>query len=244
MLHLSLFGVGGGLVLIVLGLLLHKKSMQGDFMRPGLFGITGPFGSGKGYLGACAAVKALEVGRPVFSSVSIRGGTLVSSWDEVVAVPDGSLVVLPEVDLWWNATEKEGPGDLEQWVKQLRHHGITVLWDSQHFSFVNTKFRKLTTGVWEASRQGRFHRYRLWWGTAYERRKGKPDSEVRLRRRADVMAAYDTHEDVVRHSDWSHQKGRKVAARSSLWSRAPGRRTASEKRRRTVAGPVRRDGHC
>ena len=132
----------------------------------------------------------------------------IRNWDQALDVPDNSLVLLAELQLWWPSSVAFAPEGVMAWVHQIRHHGITALWDSQHYTFVSTRIRKLTYGVWVARPYYGGHEYTLYEGAAFNER--KPDPKLRLarmkvKRKADVKAVYDTKEDVESNLAWSEK---------------------------------------
>lgn len=203
-----------GLIFGVL-VLLHRRQTKVEVARPGLWAVTGGFGAGKTYLLAWAANRALKAGRPVYANFHIQGARYLSSWLEVQAVPDDAFVALAELHLWWPVEVRVSPPGIDQWVSQLRHHKITCLWDSQHWMFVNTKFRRLTMGVWEGKKEAGGHRYSLFDAYNFGRTAKVRVARMRVRRSKAVMASYNTHEDVQGHLDWVPLA---MAQRRGSWS--------------------------
>lgn len=231
------------LLVVVLGVFLHRLTSRGDALRPGLWAVTGRMGAGKTLLLAATAVRAQKAGRIVFANIRLKGfleweafcerypftvvGTdtgrretvwlddkptgsvfvRVRNWDQVVSVPDGSLVLLAELQLWWPSRIAFGPEGVESWVHQIRHHAITCLWDSQHWTFVSTRFRKLTYGVWCARRYWGGHEYTLYEGGSFNDRKPDPTrlARTRVRRSRAAKGVYDTLEDVDSNVDWAEK---------------------------------------
>ena len=76
------FGVVAGCValcLIVVGTVLHRRMNRSDIGKAGLWGVTGPMGSGKTYLLAAMVCRAVKEGRPVFSNFPVEGAELVQT---------------------------------------------------------------------------------------------------------------------------------------------------------------------
>jgi hypothetical protein len=212
------YGIGAalvvGVVVVFVAGLWHRRITQTGFDRAGVWCISGIFGGGKSYFMAWMARRAIEKGRPVFANYHVKGATYVSTWEEVMAVRDGALVLLDELHLWWPSDALLGPAGMESWLSNVRHHGITVLWASQHYSFVGTRFRKVTRGVWFGRGQAGGHEYTLYAGHNFNPSKPHGSgrlSRMRIRRTKAVMAMYDTHEDVVENLGWMDEvtKGRR-----------------------------------
>lgn len=199
---------GLALLLVLFAVLAHRRQTRVDVDRPGLWAVVGGMGAGKTYLLSWVGCRAIRRGRPVFANYHLRGASFLSSWSEVVSVPDGAVVLLAEVQLWWPSHVRRGLPEVEGWVSQLRHHGITCLWDAQHVSFVSSRFRKLTFGVWEGRRLGFGHEYTLYTGRGFGgQRKPFRLGAMRVRRDRAVERAYDTLEDVRPNLDWAELRG-------------------------------------
>jgi len=223
--HLVKYGVvgGGGLIVIMLTMtsLLNRRQQKSDAINPGLYGVTGRMGGGKTYFMAAAAWAARKEGRPVFANFEVTGGTLVTSWREVLCVPDKSLVLLDEVHLWWPSANWNAPIEIMAWCSQLRKRGLTVLWTSQHWTFVSSRLKFLTFGVWECIRFKRGHQCTLFDGATYRpgRQAGKKDVREKMRRmylvrKVDVMDSYDTEELVAPVIEWMNDTQGKPTSRN------------------------------
>lgn len=192
-----------GLAMFGLGQVLHRGQGRRDFASPGMFAVVGRMGAGKTLLLAQAALDAGRAGRPVYANFQVRGGTLLADWQDVLAVPEGSLVLLDEVQLWWPSTAWQAPPEVLAWASQLRKRRLTLLWSSQDWSFVAKRLRLLTFGVWKASRRGgEGHRYDLWAAESFGKQNGEKLATLRMKRAAEVMASYDTLEIVAASCDW------------------------------------------
>jgi hypothetical protein len=88
------------------------------------------------------------------------------------------------------------------------------VWDSQHWTFVSLRFRKLTFGVWEGLKRAGGHQYTLFDGFGYQpnRRSSKMRlARVQVRRSKVVERSYDTFEDVVPCTRWAEgRRGRVI----------------------------------
>jgi len=205
-----------GVLFVVVGRSLHRRTSGKHVATWGVFGVTGGMGGGKTYKLTSLALKALREGRPVYSNYPVVGAELVSSWSDVLAAPDDALVVLAELQLWWPAGPSYGPPGVEEWISQLRHHRRTLVWDSQHWTFVNTRVRKLTRGVWEGRARLRGHEYTYFDGFGYVPGRSASNrlGRERVRRSRAVMDAYRTEDDVAADLDWLSSRGRRASAYS------------------------------
>jgi hypothetical protein len=219
--HLSLVAevAIGCSVVVWVGAKLWGRRMTYDDMTEdyGLFGVVGEMGSGKTYFLVWMAIRALKAGRPVFANFGIEGLTgTVSSWEELLSVPNGSLVLLSEMHLLWPLSKTAKiPQGVQTWVTQLRKRTITCIWDSQYWTQVGLMWRKLTFRVWHAEKMFRAHRYLMFDQFSYAKRgkMGKPLAKHIVKRRADVERAYDTKQVVEGFGAW--------------WDVAGGRRVVS-----------------
>jgi len=216
--------LGIAAVLVVVASLLHRKQTAVTVDKPGLWAITGRMGGGKTYFLTWVGLGAMKKGRRVFANYHLAGAELVRDWDDVVRVPDGSVVLLAELQLWWPSDVSYGPPDVEAWVHQLRHHNITCIFDTQNWTFVSTRFRKLTYGVWEGAPMAGGHTYTLYdaYGyVAHQRSTKNRTARMQVRRSKVVMAAYDTNEDVEPCLDWAEGKRRNASTRPTLRALQP-----------------------
>lgn len=213
---LALAIVGIALTVCLVGVLLHRKQTTVQVDRPGLWAVTGRMGGGKTYFLSWLGLSCMAKGRPVFANYHLKGATLLRDWADVVAVPDGSVVLLAELQLWWPSDVSYGPPDVEAWVHQIRHHKITCVFDTQNWTFVSTRFRKLAYGVWEGSPMAGGHQYTLYdaYGyVAHHTSSKKRTARMQVRRTKEVMAAYDTSEDVEPNMEWAEGKRRNTSTR-------------------------------
>lgn len=161
--------------------------------------------------------------RPVFSNVWFRGQSGSSrlcsvpahrladgsrdpecrrlhSWDELIAVPWGSVVLLDESHLWWSGVEWDVSEDLEAWVSFVRKRGVTLLCNSQSWRFTSTRLRRLTAGVWRGRRVFGFSVYSLFAPAGFDDERparARAKGRLVLVRRGSVMASYRTLEQVA-----------------------------------------------
>ena len=190
-------GVGFGLLVLV-GvpvMLLSRRSTKAQALHAGLYGVVGRMGAGKTYFMTYRGLQALEVGRLVFANYGFEGAERVRTWDEVISAPDGSLILLDEVHLWWPSAEWNVHPELAAWCSQLRKKGITCFWSSQHDSFVSTRLRRLTFGYWEGRRFRSGHRYELFDAHGFHTSTKRVKLATHYVKRSQaVMDAYDTLE--------------------------------------------------
>lgn len=207
---IGLLGVGAvALLLIGIAGILHRRQSKRDFLSPGLYGVVGRMGAGKTYLLAHCAVEAQKRGRLVFANAWFKGASKVSCWSDVLDCPDNSLILLSEVHLWWPRDAYRAPIEVAAFFSQLRKRGMTVVWDSQHETFVSTRLIKLTFGIWACKRYKVGHQYTLFDGISYTGPVAKRERLARIyvKRTKEVMAAYDTTEIVGQAVEWGDGAG-------------------------------------
>ncbi len=197
--------VGGlGVVLLIVAAVLHSIEGRRTVALYGLYGVVGLLGAGKSYMLTWFAFDARKRGRPIFDNYGVEGSTRLNSWADVLKVPDGSLVLLDEVDLWWNTLDYAAPPEIRSWFKQLRHHDITCLWATQSASFAPKMIRELSFGIFQGSKWRRGHRYicyppRLIDSMSKDK---KSITTIYLRRSKKVQRTYDTKGDVTPRREW------------------------------------------
>lgn len=202
--RLMLVGVVASLVMWLSASALHRMTSRSVMLSPGLYGVTGRMGRGKSYFLALVAYWARRGGRQVWANYPLEGAHRYSNWSEVLGVPDGSVVLMDEVQLWWASSDHAAPTEVRQWVTQLRKRKLTVIWASQDFEFVARWLRKLSFGIWECSRTGRGHVYTLVDPSQAGRSKRyqKSLSKLVVPRRRKVMRTYDTYALVEASREW------------------------------------------
>lgn len=208
--------VGGlGLLLIGLTAILRRRQVHVDSSRAGLFGVVGRMGGGKSYFLTFVALEQLRRGRMVFANYALPGSVSFaeyesgssaravefSSWDEVLRVPDGCLVIFDEVQLWWPSDAWQAPIDVRLWITTLRHRHISAYWASQSVRFVARWLRDLSFGVWECEPFKAGSRYTLFDPAVAERRGAGREylSRVVMVRKKSVISSYDSF-NTARHS--------------------------------------------
>ena len=183
---------------------LNRVTAGSVLKDPGLYGVTGRMGSGKSYLLALAAWWAMRARRQVWANYPLRGAHAYENWSEMLAAPDGALVIIDEAHLWWASGDHDAPVSVKSWITQLRKRRITCLWASQDFDFVATWLRKLSFGVWECTNTRGTHRYTL----VHPRHAGrdpkyqKSMARFRTRRRKKIEHLYDTTLTVGASREW------------------------------------------
>lgn len=180
---------------------LARRQTKGELAGCGMWAVVGKMGSGKTYLMCWAACRAIQRGRRVYGNMHLKGMIKVTTWQEVLDVPSGSMVCLDEAHLWWPSDNWKVPLELAAWVSQLRKRNILLLWDTQDWAFVSRRMRRLTFGVWEARKLGaKRHVYSLYNTGSYDQSSAsRPERLGRMvvRRRKRYEDAYDTLELVV-----------------------------------------------
>jgi Zonular occludens toxin (Zot) len=205
--------VGG--LLIVVASFAHRRQTKGDFGAPGLYGIRGRMGAGKSYLLAHVGVFARKAKRAVYSNFTLSGAERYSSWAELLVVPEGSVVLMDEAHLWFPSEAWRCPVDVMAWLSQLRKRGITMLWASQHEEFVGRRLRRLTFGYWRCRNYRAGHQYTLFDAEGFGTAKEKRLARMYVKRKAEVMAAYDTKEIVGASVEWGDGRDLGTLASSS-----------------------------
>lgn len=218
----------GALVLMAIAIiagasLLKRRSIAYDATTPGLYGVTGRFGSGKSYFLTWMASICLKRGRLVFATYEIAGHrsfsewrasfdagelwigpVLVTNWSEILQAPNDSLVIIDEAQGWWPSNAWNCPTEVKMWLSTIRHRGITVWWGTQWVNSVARWLRELSFGIWECEHFKAGHRYTLYDPRVIGAKKGTRtyDARIVLRRSADIMAMYDTHNDARSSVEW------------------------------------------
>jgi hypothetical protein len=196
---------------------LRRRSAALEAAQPGLHGVVGRMGGGKSYFLADHCMSAVKAGRLVFANFEIQGARPLDRWEDVLAVPNGCLVLIDEAHLWWPSDSWRAPVEVRSWITQLRHHGITCFWASQSVMFVAKWLRVLSFSIWECERYKRGHQYSqfLW---QHAERVGSPAkrptlSRVYRVRSSAVMHSYDHLGDVRSAVEWG---GADLGAPSAL----------------------------
>jgi len=193
------------MLLCVLALVLNRKASARSFVEDlGIFGVVGRPGAGKSYFLTHAALTAMGRGREVVANFSIEGAGRVDSWEEIMTAPRGALVLIDEFQLLWpSTTGHKAPMPVKAWLSQVRHLDQTIIWASQSEKDVGRFVRDRSRGIWLAKAARAVHTYKLFDPDCIHRRDARADSIVQLRRRPEVMAAYDTRELVTTVADWA-----------------------------------------
>lgn len=214
---------GLGLLITLVGAILKRRSVAYDAAAPGLYGVTGRFGSGKSYFLTWMASICLERGRLVFATYELAGHrtfaewregydagelwigpVLVTNWTEILQVPNDATVLVDEAQGWWPSSAWNAPTEVKMWLSTIRHRGITVWWGTQWVNSVARWLRELSFGIWECEHFKAGHRYTLYDPRVIAGKKGTRtyDARIVLRRSEAVMAMYDTHNDARSSVEW------------------------------------------
>jgi hypothetical protein len=238
--------LGLSAVMFALAGALHRMEYKKSVSLYGLYGVVGKFGRGKSYFLAWLAYDAMQHGRQVYTikadppminndlrpMIGKKGkGTEqspaaieVEDWHGIISVPDGSMVLLDEVQLWWRASDRGAPVEVQQWITQLRKHDVTVVWASQFSSNVSVWLRKLSAGIFECSKFRKGHRYLLYECHAVRgehNQRCKSESAVYLVRSKAVQAFYNTKAFITTGVEWGTESAR--SPRAQLASTRRGR---------------------
>ena len=190
-------------VVLVVALVGHRFQSKSVLRGSGLYGVVGRMGAGKSYFMAKAATEARVAGRAVFANFDVVGATRFESWDEIVNLPDRSLVLIDEAGRWWPSESWKVPIEVREWITHIRKQRQTVLWAAQDTKQVSRWLRDLSFGIWECKRWRSGHAYSLFdAGEFFRTRSPKPELRVVLRRSKRVMGAYDTFELVGSSVEW------------------------------------------
>jgi len=191
------------LVVLLVGLIGHRFQSKSVLRGAGLYGVIGRMGAGKSYFMTKAATEAIAARRPVFANFEIVGATRFESWDEILNIPDRSLVLIDEAGRWWPSEAWKVPIEVREWITHIRKQRQTVLWGAQDTKQVSRWLRDLSFGIWECKRWRSGHAYALFDADDFFRsRRAKPELRVVLRRSKKVMSAYDTFELVGSSVEW------------------------------------------
>ena len=219
------------IVLLAIALLLiigtafgRRRQVHHDAAGAGLFGVTGRMGAGKSYFLTWMAFTALQRKRPVFATYELKGGinwdeyeskleagepwfgpVLVDNWQQIIRVPNHSMVIVDEAHGWWPSAAYRSPVEVNMWISTLRHRGITFFWATQWVDSVAKWLRALSFGIWECENYKVGHRYTLFHPRKIYGAIGKREYEARIvvKRKQEVMDLYDTHNDAHWSVEWS-----------------------------------------
>ena len=186
----------------VMSLWIGHKVKRRNSVRPGLYGVVGRMGAGKTMFAVERLLEAVAAGRSAFANFDVEGVTRIGSFAELVSVPEGSVVVVDEIQLWLPSTSRQFPPVLAAWFSQLRKRGITCYWTSQGVGHVAKRVRDLTFAYWEGTNRSAGHKYVLIEAPSYGKRDQVVLASLVVRRSAAAMASYDTTEIVEPPSDF------------------------------------------
>jgi hypothetical protein len=232
--------LGASALMFIAAGMLHSMEYKKSVALYGLYGVTGKFGRGKSYFLAWLAYDAMKRGRQVYAikadppqfnddkrpMIGGKKGTKLSrpvieleDWQQIISVPDGSLVLLDEVQLWWRAADRAAPVEVQQWITQLRKHDITVVWASQFSSNVSPWLRKLSFGIFDCAKFRKGHRYLLYechMMRGEHLARCKSESAVYLRRSKSVQEFYESKAFVTTGVEWgAEERPQRRAQRAS-----------------------------
>lgn len=242
----------GGVVMVALASVLHRRQTKGDLNAPGLFGVVGRMGGGKSYFLALAADRAKSSGRVVWANYAVEGCQRYSSWSEILGIPHcsvkgcvlgarlckdnrGPMLLMDEVHLWFPSEAWKAPVEITALLSQLRKLKVTMLWASQHEAHVGKRLIRLSFAFWKCEHFRRGHRYTLFDSVGYGTAKQERLARMNVVRKQDVMASYDTYEIVQSSVEWGDGQGfEDLTIRSP--SAGTGPRTAQRSGRRGRTG--------
>lgn len=201
----------------------RRKQVNHDAAAAGLFGVTGRMGSGKSYFLSWMAFTALQRKRPVFATYELRGfvgwddyerkleagepwtgPVLVDNWQQIIRVPNHSMVIVDEAHGWWPSAAYRSPVEVNMWISTLRHRGITFFWATQWVDSVAKWLRALSFGIWECENYKVGHRYTLYHPRKIYGKIGTREYDARIvvKRKQEVMDLYDTHNEARHSVEW------------------------------------------
>lgn len=187
-----------------------KKHLKYDATSPGLYGITGRFGSGKSYFLTWMASLALEKNKLVFCTYEIAGFKTFTEWEtdcangddqwvgpvlieesnekgdgrgwmQIIRVPNNCLVIVDEAQGWWPSDVRKVPLDVRMWISTLRHRDIAMFWGTQYVDAVAKWLIKLSFGIWECEKSLDTHKYTLFEPRVINGKPGTRKFEARIR---------------------------------------------------------------
>lgn len=219
-----IFGIAGLAFVVMAGAaVLKRRSVAYDATSPGLYGVTGRFGSGKSYFLTWMAAICLKRGRLVFATYELVGHrtfaewqagfdagelwigpVLIEDWSQILSVPNHSTVIIDEAQGWWPSDAWKAPVEVRMWLSTIRHRGITVWWGTQWVAAVARWLRELSFGIWECEQFKAGHRYTLIDPRVINGKRGtRPfDARIVLRRKQEIMDMYDTHNTARSSVEW------------------------------------------
>lgn len=211
-------------VLLIVGTAFgRRKQVHHDAAAPGLYGVTGRMGAGKSYFLTWMAWTALNNNRLVFCTYELKGfvpfaewermveagepwlaAVLVENWQQIIQVPNGSMVIVDEAHGWWPSSAYRSPVEVNMWISTLRHRRITFFWATQWIDSVAKWLRALSFGIWECENWKAGHRYTLYHPKKIYGKIGTREYDARIltKRKPEVMALYDTHNDATHSIEW------------------------------------------
>ncbi len=180
------------------------------FRRPycGVTAYVGPPGSGKTYSLVEIGLAALRAGRPVFTNLGFRitdeatgrFSEVYKSLEEMLLVPDGSVILLDEAPTQFSARRwQEFPDALMYRLTQIRKDGLQFHYSAIHESFVDKVLREMTINWWTCKRLPIFPLFvrARWSPHAFRKATQRPERRDWVRLRPVVCDAYDTSAKVA-----------------------------------------------
>lgn len=207
-------------VLFVTGNLIERS--RGVRFRPGwLCMVVGLRGGGKSLFVARLVARRLAQGVNVVGNVSYEGCKRMTSWEDVILAPAGSLVVLDEAHQWAKAQAGKSPDPMADWY--ISHcgklmHEVFVLsqHESQVASFVRNQLSEcIEVEEWLAG----IHRARSYAPHMFRKAKAKPLWTWWYSPRGAATKVYDTFElvePVISERDSDHVVAQKSALRGLI----------------------------
>jgi hypothetical protein len=175
--------------------------MFGGRRYQGVTAFVGMPGSGKTYGLVRVAKRAMEQGRAVYTNqgFDVKGARTYRSFEEMLLIPPGSVILLDEAPVYFNARRwQEFPDGLLYRLTQIRKDGLEFYYSAIHEEMVDATLRRLTFWFWHCRAiSGRLLYWTLWSPELFRRSKERPRKRELIRVNAKVAALYDTNGKVA-----------------------------------------------
>lgn len=173
------------------------KRVQGTYQ--GVVCFEGLPGSGKTYSLAEVGLKRMAEGWTVYSNkgFELAGSIVYSSFEELMDVPDGSVILLDEAPLYFNAQKwKDFPDGMLYRFSQVRKDGLEFYYSTIDELMVDINLRRITFWTYHCKgslfSKKRFKRWRTAPIHRLDKSKQKPGMKQTVTLDPKVCEAYDT----------------------------------------------------
>lgn len=220
-----LWAIPGGIVAF-LGVLFAagttvERSRGVRFRAGWTTGVVGLRGGGKSLFVARLIATRLKAGVPVVANFSVPGCERMTSWEDCIAAPPGTMVVLDEAHQWARASAGKSPDPMADWyVSHSRKLGHEVWWIAQHESQIAGFVKNQTNEMVECEQWlGSRHRAKSFAPHAFRKKDSKPLWVWWYSPRGAATRVYDTYElvePVINDRDPSHVVEQKLRLRNLI----------------------------